>query len=109
MKYRHGHTRRPRQHHRPWLGHVSRTALTIDRESDRPTLLELPAHAQQCAHRSPALRSAYLHKAEFPHNAPHPFSIKTVTAHDPYLQVPPQIHRGDDAAVPKRINDGARF
>jgi hypothetical protein len=109
MKHHHRYSRGARQHNRPRLGYVSRTAWAIDGKSDRPALLEFPAHAQKCAHGSSTLRSAHFHEAKFPHNAPHPFPIKAIAAHDPDLQVPPKIHRWDDAAVPKRVNDGPSF
>jgi len=109
MKRHHGRTRRPRQQHRPGLSHKSRTARAIDRKSHRPALLQFPPHAQQRPHRSPAARSAHLHKTKLPDNAPRPLPIKAIAAHDPDLQAPPDVGRGKDAAMPKRKNHGAHI
>src|SRR5579863_8048252 len=74
-----------------------------------PSLLEFPPHAEQRPHRSPAARSAHLHKTKFADDASGPFSVKTIAAHHPDLKLSPDIGRGKNAAMPKRKNHGTRL
>src|SRR5215469_13699647 len=107
VKHHHRRARAAGQHHRPGLGHITRTFRSIDGERHRRAFFESTSHPKQRPYRSLRTRTAHLDEAELLHDSSRVLAVKTVAAHDSDLQVATPIHGRNHAVVPEGIHIGA--